>query len=83
MNIVLSIMYVVSLCLYVHTDGGTANPVNVSCVAPGNDQPYTFTFRADVFHSGKISAIKAGSDKDSVVVKSSENGCQAQVSDSL
>jgi len=65
-----------------HTDGATANPVNVSYVAPGNDQPYTFTFRADVFHSGKISAIKAGSDKDSVVVKSSDNGCQAQVSDS-
>jgi len=62
-----------------HTDGGTTNPVNVSYVAPGSNQPYEFTFQADVFHSGKISAVKAGSDKDSVVVKSSENGCQAQV----
>ena len=59
--------------------GGTAKPVNVSYVAPGTDQPYTFTFRADVFHSEKISSIKAGSDKDSVVVKSSDNGSQAQV----
>jgi len=67
----------------VHTDGGTAKPVSVSYVAPGSDQPYTFTFRADVFHSGKISAVKAASDKDNVVVKLSENGCQAQVSDSF
>jgi len=49
-------------------------------VAPGSDQPYVFTFRADVFHSGKISAIKAASDQDSVAVKLSENGRQAQVS---
>jgi len=55
--------------------------VNVSYVAPGVDQPYTFTFQADIFHSGKISSIKATSDKDDVVVKSSENGSQAQVSD--
>ena len=63
-------------------DGGTANPVNLSYVAPGIDPPYTFTFRADVFHSGKISSIKAASDKDNVVVKSSGNGSQAQVTDS-
>ena len=63
-----------------HAAGGTAKPVNVSYIAPGTDQPYAFTFRADVFHSGKISNIKAKSDKDNVVVKSSENGCQAQVS---
>jgi len=61
--------------------GGTAKPVNVSYVAAGADQPYAFTFRADIFHSGKISAIKATSDKDDVIVKSSESGCQAQVSD--
>jgi len=67
----------------VHTDGGTAKPLNLSYVAPGAGQPYTFTFRADVFHSGKISAVKAGSDKDNVVVKFSDNGCQAQVSDSV
>ena len=66
-----------------HTDGGTAKPVNVSYVAPGSDQPYTFTFRADIFHSGRISAVKAASDKDNVVVNLSENGCQAQVSDSF
>jgi len=65
-----------------YTAGGTAKPVNVSYVAPGTDQPYTFTFRADVFHSGKISSVKAASDKDNVVVKSSENGSEAQVSDS-
>ena len=57
--------------------------MNVSYVAPGTDQPYTFTFRADVFHSGKISSIKATSDKDDVVVKSSDNGSQAQVRDSF
>jgi len=68
------------LLLPMHTAGGTANPVNVSYVAPGTDQPYTFTFRADIFHSGKIAAVKAASDKDNVVVKSSENGSQAQVS---
>jgi len=68
------------LSLYVRAAGGTAKPVNVSYVAPGCDQPYTFTFHADVFYSGNISAIKAMSDKDNVVVKSSENGCQAQVS---
>ena len=65
-----------------HAAGGTAKPVNVSYVAPGTDQPYIFTFRADVFHSGKIADIKATSDNDNVVVKSSENGCQAQVSNS-
>jgi len=59
--------------------GGTAEPVDVSYVAPGTDQPYTFTFRADIFHSGKISSIKARSDKDNVAVKSSDNGSQAQV----
>ena len=64
----------------VHADGGTAKPVNVSYVAPGSDQPYTFTFQADVFHSGKISAIKAASDKDSIAVTLSENAHQAQVS---
>jgi len=64
----------------VHAAGGTANPVNVSYVAPGCDQPYTFTFRADVFHSGKISSIKALSEKDFLEVKSSENGRQARVS---
>ena len=67
---------------FLDADGGTANPVNVNYIAPGSDQPYAFTFRADVFYSGKISSIKAASDKDDVVVKSSENGCQAQVSDS-
>ena len=56
--------------------------MNASYVAPGDDQPYSFTFQADVFHSGKISSVKATSDKDSVVVKSSENRCQAQVNDS-
>jgi len=69
--------FTVTLC----TDGGTSKPVSASYVAPGTDQPYTFTFHADVFHSGKISSIKATSDKDDVVVKSSENGSQAQVSD--
>ena len=68
--------------LWLHAAGGTANPVNVSYVAPGCDQPYAFTFRADIFHSGKISSVKATSDKDDVVVKPSENECQAQVSDS-
>ena len=63
-----------------HAAGGTAKPVNVSYVAPGSDQPYAFTFQADIFHSGKISAIKAASDQDSVAVKLSENGRQAQVS---
>jgi len=65
-----------------HAAGGTAKPVNVSYVAPGSDQPYAFTFQADVFHSGKISAVKTASDKDSVAVKLSENGHQAQVSNS-
>ena len=69
-----------SLIVTVRAAGGTANPVNVSYVAPGSDQPYVFTFRADVFHSGKILAIKAASDQDSVAVKLSENGHQAQVS---
>jgi len=64
----------------VSTDGGTAKPVNVSYVASGTAQPYTFTFHADVFHSGKISSIKATSDKDDIVVKSSDSGCQAAVS---
>jgi len=67
----------------VRTDGGTSKPVNVSYVAPGADQPYTFTFHADVFHSGKISTVKAGSDKDNIVVKLSDNGCEAQVSDTF
>ena len=70
----------VMLLVPLHTAGGTANPVNVSYVVPGSDQPYTFTFRADIFHSGKIAAVKAASDKDNVVVKLSENGSQAQVS---
>jgi len=61
--------------------GGTANPANVSYVAPGDDQPYTFALRADVYHSGKISSIRSTSDNDEVAVTSSENGCQAQVSD--
>jgi len=69
------------LIVMVHTAGGTAKPLDLSYVAPGDDQPYTFTFQADVFHSGKIASVKAASDKDRVVVKTSENGYQAQVSD--
>jgi len=66
--------------VFLNADGGTAKPVNVRYVDPGHSQPYAFTFRGDIFNSGKIVAVKARCDKDSVVVKSSENGCQAQVS---
>lgn len=64
----------------VNADGGTSKPVNLSYVEPGGAQPYAFTFRGDIFHSRKIAAVKARSDKDSVVVKLLENGRQAQVS---
>jgi len=64
----------------VNADGGTLKPVNVSYVEPGGAQPYAFTFRGDIFHSGKIAAVKPKSDKDSLAVKLLENGRQAQVS---
>ena len=61
-------------------EGGVKNPVSVPYVAPGGDPPYQFTFHGKVYHSGKISSIKSGSDKDELSMTLSPDGKHADVS---
>jgi hypothetical protein len=53
--------------------------VDVPYVMPGGDQPYKFTFHAKIFHTGKISSVKSGSEKDSISVSLSDDNQQAEV----
>jgi hypothetical protein len=53
--------------------------VNVPYVMPEDDQPYKFTFHAKVFHTGKISGVKSGSERDEIAVTLNEDHRHAEV----
>ena len=65
--------------LFLSSEGGAKNPLNILYVVPGGEQPYQFSFTAKIFHTGKISSVKAGSDKDEISVKMLSDDKQADV----